>query len=79
MVVTAGGTREAIDPVRYFSNRSSGKQGYALAQAALDAGAQVTLIVSTVETAGWSRSWFRCSRQRDMLDAVLEHIPGAAC
>ncbi|MBK8022747.1 MAG: bifunctional phosphopantothenoylcysteine decarboxylase/phosphopantothenate--cysteine ligase CoaBC [Chloroflexi bacterium] len=49
VVVTAGGTREAIDPVRYVTNRSSGKQGYALAQAALDAGAQVTLI-TTVRT-----------------------------
>ena len=39
IVVTAGGTREPIDPVRYLTNRSSGKQGYALAQAALDAGA----------------------------------------
>ncbi|HEX3052291.1 MAG TPA: bifunctional phosphopantothenoylcysteine decarboxylase/phosphopantothenate--cysteine ligase CoaBC [Aggregatilineaceae bacterium] len=47
VVVTAGGTREAIDPVRHITNRSSGKQGYALAQAALDAGADVTLI-STV-------------------------------
>ena len=44
LVVTAGGTREALDPVRYLSNRSSGKQGYAIAQAALDAGAEVVLI-----------------------------------
>lgn len=44
IVVTAGGTQEAIDPVRSITNRSSGKQGYALAQAALDLGAQVTLI-----------------------------------
>lgn len=44
LVVTAGGTREALDPVRFLSNRSSGKQGYAIAQAALDAGAQVVLI-----------------------------------
>ena len=44
IVVTAGGTREPLDPVRYLTNRSSGKQGYALAQAALDAGADVTLI-----------------------------------
>ncbi len=44
LVVTAGGTQEPIDPVRYLTNRSSGKQGYALAQAALDAGAQVTLV-----------------------------------
>ncbi|HLF00499.1 MAG TPA: bifunctional phosphopantothenoylcysteine decarboxylase/phosphopantothenate--cysteine ligase CoaBC [Anaerolineales bacterium] len=44
VVVTAGGTQEAIDPVRFISNHSSGKQGYALAQAALDRGAAVTLI-----------------------------------
>ncbi|HKZ71151.1 MAG TPA: bifunctional phosphopantothenoylcysteine decarboxylase/phosphopantothenate--cysteine ligase CoaBC [Anaerolineales bacterium] len=43
-VVTAGGTQEAIDPVRFISNHSSGKQGFALAQAALDRGADVTLI-----------------------------------
>ncbi|WP_053981639.1 bifunctional phosphopantothenoylcysteine decarboxylase/phosphopantothenate--cysteine ligase CoaBC [Marinagarivorans algicola] len=44
VVISAGPTREAIDPVRYLSNESSGKMGYALAQAALDAGARVTLI-----------------------------------
>ena len=44
IVVTAGGTREALDPVRILTNYSSGKQGYALAQAALDAGGNVTLI-----------------------------------
>ncbi len=44
VVVSAGGTHEPIDPVRFISNRSSGKQGYALAQAALDRGAQVTLV-----------------------------------
>ena len=44
VVVTAGGTQEAIDPVRFITNRSSGKQGYALAQAAIDAGAEVILI-----------------------------------
>jgi phosphopantothenoylcysteine decarboxylase/phosphopantothenate--cysteine ligase len=44
VVVTAGGTREAIDPVRVLSNKSSGKQGYALVQAALDQGAEVVLI-----------------------------------
>ncbi|MBM7424577.1 bifunctional phosphopantothenoylcysteine decarboxylase/phosphopantothenate--cysteine ligase CoaBC [Spongiibacter marinus] len=42
--ITAGPTREAIDPVRYISNHSSGKMGYALAEAAADAGARVTLI-----------------------------------
>jgi phosphopantothenoylcysteine decarboxylase/phosphopantothenate--cysteine ligase len=44
VVVTAGPTHEPIDPVRYIANRSSGKQGYALAKAAYDAGARVTLI-----------------------------------
>lgn len=44
VVVTAGGTQEPLDPVRAIRNRSSGKQGYALAQAALDMGADVTLI-----------------------------------
>lgn len=48
VVVTAGGTQEPIDPVRYISNHSSGKQGYALAQAALDKGADVTLISTPV-------------------------------
>lgn len=44
IVVTAGGTREALDPVRYLGNRSSGLMGYAVAQAAIDAGAAVILI-----------------------------------
>ena len=48
VVITAGPTREAIDPVRYISNHSSGKQGYALAAAALTAGARVTLISGPV-------------------------------
>ena len=46
VTVTAGGTREAIDPVRFIGNRSSGKQGYAIATAARDRGAAVTLITS---------------------------------
>ena len=51
VVVTAGGTQEPIDPVRLITNRSSGKQGFALAQAALDAGAEVTLIATPVSLA----------------------------
>lgn len=47
-LITAGPTREAIDPVRYISNHSSGKMGYAIAQAALNAGAKVTLISGPV-------------------------------
>jgi phosphopantothenoylcysteine decarboxylase / phosphopantothenate---cysteine ligase len=49
VVVTAGGTREAIDPVRYIGNRSTGKMGVAVAQAALDRGARVTIIAANVE------------------------------
>jgi phosphopantothenoylcysteine decarboxylase/phosphopantothenate--cysteine ligase len=45
IVVSAGGTHEAIDPVRFIGNRSSGKQGFAIAQAAIDRGAEVTLVV----------------------------------
>jgi phosphopantothenoylcysteine decarboxylase/phosphopantothenate--cysteine ligase len=48
VVVTAGGTQEPLDPVRMLANRSSGKQGFALAQAALDEGAEVTLIAGPV-------------------------------
>ncbi|MFC1933101.1 bifunctional phosphopantothenoylcysteine decarboxylase/phosphopantothenate--cysteine ligase CoaBC [Chloroflexota bacterium] len=46
IVVTAGGTQEAIDPVRYIGNRSSGKMGYAVAEAARDRGAMATLITA---------------------------------
>ena len=49
VLITAGPTHEPIDPVRYIANRSSGKQGYALAQAALAAGARVTLISGPVQ------------------------------
>ena len=48
MVVTAGGTREPLDPVRFLGNRSSGKQGYAFARAAVARGARVTLIAANV-------------------------------
>ena len=46
VLITAGGTREAIDPVRFIGNQSSGKQGYAVARAALQRGAEVTLIAA---------------------------------
>ncbi|WP_104171009.1 bifunctional phosphopantothenoylcysteine decarboxylase/phosphopantothenate--cysteine ligase CoaBC [Cryobacterium sp. M23] len=51
VVITAGGTREPLDPVRFLGNRSSGKQGVALAQAALARGASVTLIAANLEVA----------------------------
>ena len=48
VVISAGGTREAIDPVRFLGNRSTGRQGYALARAALARGASVTLVAANV-------------------------------
>ena len=75
MVVTAGGTQEALDPVRVLTNRSSGKQGYALAQSAIDAGAQVTLISApTALTAPVGASLVPVETAAQMRDAVL-----AAC
>src|SRR6185369_5970725 len=49
VVITAGGTREPIDPVRYIGNRSTGRMGVALAEAALARGARVTLLAAAVE------------------------------
>lgn len=76
ILVTAGGTQEPIDPVRVIANRSSGKQGFALAQAALDAGAQVTLI--SVPSALPSPSGAKrvdVQTAEEMLQAVLEEVP----
>lgn len=50
-VISAGGTREAIDPVRFLGNRSSGRQGIALASAAVERGAHVTLVAANIEAA----------------------------
>lgn len=72
VIVTAGGTQEAIDPVRVITNHSSGKQGYALAQAALDAGADVTLITtSTALTPPVGARVIHAKSVQDMLDALL--------
>lgn len=73
VVVTAGGTREAIDPVRFVGNRSSGKQGYALAQAALDAGAEVTLITTVELALPPGAQPVRVESAASMKDAVLTH------
>ena len=56
VVVSAGGTREPLDPVRYIGNRSSGRQGIAVALAAADRGADVTLVVAHVETDAATRA-----------------------
>src|SRR5215208_6670306 len=72
IVVTAGGTQEPLDPVRVISNRSSGKQGYALAQAALDIGAQVTLITTpTALTPPVGARVIKVETAKQMLEAVL--------
>jgi phosphopantothenoylcysteine decarboxylase/phosphopantothenate--cysteine ligase len=72
IVVTAGGTQEPLDPVRVITNRSSGKQGYALAQSALDMGAQVTLITTpTSLTHPTGAKVIRVETAKEMLTAVL--------
>jgi phosphopantothenoylcysteine decarboxylase/phosphopantothenate--cysteine ligase len=78
VVITAGGTQEPIDPVRTITNRSSGKQGFALVQAALDLGSDVTLICGPVclpKPVGASR--VDVLTAHEMQDAVLDAVPGA--
>jgi phosphopantothenoylcysteine decarboxylase / phosphopantothenate---cysteine ligase len=78
LVVTAGGTQEPLDPVRVLTNRSSGKQGYALAQSAIDAGAQVTLISApTALTPPVGTSLVLVETAAQMRDAVLAACPQA--
>ena len=75
VVVTAGGTQEAIDPVRYITNNSSGKMGYALAEAARDRGAAVTLITTPTglnPVAGVEMVNVRSARE--MKDAVVKAV-----
>lgn len=75
ILITAGPTQEAIDPVRFITNRSSGKMGYALAQAAIEAGAEVTLVSGpTVLTAPDNIRVESVESTQDMLNAVMEHI-----
>ena len=75
VLITAGPTREAIDPVRYISNHSSGKMGYALAQAAAEMGAKVTLVSGPVNLAtplGVTRIDVDSAQQ--MLEAVMGQV-----
>ncbi|MBW0296597.1 bifunctional 4'-phosphopantothenoylcysteine decarboxylase/phosphopantothenoylcysteine synthetase [Shewanella xiamenensis] len=75
VLITAGPTREAIDPVRYISNHSSGKMGFALAKAAADMGADVTLVAGPVNLAtpeGVRR--INVESAQNMLDAVMENV-----
>jgi len=75
VMVTAGPTQEAIDPVRYLSNRSSGKMGYAIARAAAEAGAKTLLVsgpTSLTTPARVQRIDVKSAQQ--MRDAVMEHV-----
>jgi phosphopantothenoylcysteine decarboxylase/phosphopantothenate--cysteine ligase len=78
IVVTAGGTREAIDPVRFLGNRSSGKMGYALAEAARQRGAQVILVSApTALTPPAGCALVPITSAEEMRGAVMEHLPVA--
>ncbi len=78
VIVTAGPTQEAIDPVRYISNRSSGKMGYAIARAAQEAGAYVTLVSGPVTLPVPERvDCVRVTTAREMHKAVLGNVDSA--
>jgi len=78
MLISAGGTREHLDPVRFLGNRSSGRQGYALASTALSRGAEVTLVAANValpDPAG--AKVLAVTSAAEMQDAVLAAAPDA--
>jgi len=80
VVITAGGTREYIDPVRFISNASTGKMGYALARAALQAGHEVTLITApTALRPPAGATLVRVESAAQMFAAVQEHLPRCDC
>ena len=76
VVITAGPTREALDPVRYISNNSSGKMGYALAQAAVDAGAVTSLVSGPVNLSQPDQvDFFSVQSADEMLKQCLQLVP----
>jgi phosphopantothenoylcysteine decarboxylase/phosphopantothenate--cysteine ligase len=77
VVITAGGTHEPLDPVRVITNRSSGKQGYALAQATIDAGAQVCLISTVNLLPPVGARVVEVRTAQEMLEAVLAESAAA--
>src|SRR5205807_3534294 len=79
VLITAGPTREKIDPVRYLTNRSSGRMGYALAEAALRRGARVLLVSgpTSLKPPG-AAEVVLVESAREMLDAVLRFLPEAS-
>jgi phosphopantothenoylcysteine synthetase/decarboxylase len=77
-LITAGPTREPLDPVRYLSNRSSGKMGFAVASAAQQAGHAVTLIAGpTALTPPQGVSLVKVTTAQEMYDAVMAALPSA--
>jgi phosphopantothenoylcysteine decarboxylase/phosphopantothenate--cysteine ligase len=77
VLVSAGGTREPIDPVRYLANRSSGKQGHALAEVAAELGAEVTLVTTTALPAAPGIEVVEVETAAQMAEAVLSRADGA--
>lgn len=77
IVVTAGGNREAIDPVRYIGNRSSGKMGYAIAEAARDRGAEVVIISTVSLPVPAGARVVAVESHRQMMDAVMRECAEA--
>ena len=77
VVVSAGGTREHLDPVRFLGNRSSGRQGYALARTAVARGAEVVLVTSAALPDPAGVKVVRVTSAQDLYDAVLSEQAGA--
>lgn len=77
VLVTAGGTREPIDPVRYLGNRSSGKQGHAIAHACSHRGANVTLVTTSEEFASPKIAVKKVETADEMQNAVLQALPNS--
>ncbi|MHC4364742.1 MAG: phosphopantothenoylcysteine decarboxylase domain-containing protein, partial [Planctomycetota bacterium] len=78
-LITAGGTREYIDPVRFISNASSGKTGYALAQAAAQAGHKVTVISASDLQPPVGADFVGVESAEDMFNAVKKFFPKCDC
>lgn len=77
ILVTAGGTREPIDPVRYLGNRSSGRMGHTLAEEAVARGARVILVTASSLPAPTGCEVVRVETAAEMSAAVLEHLPAS--
>ena len=79
LLITAGGTREYIDPVRFITNASSGRMGYALARAALKAGHKVTLISASDLQPPIGVEFVGVDSAAEMFKAVKKHFPRCDC